>query len=979
MIGSFWNLCRACPSMPVDKLHSEYRSTYRWHEYTGPRHEVVRRPPQGTQAGEAATAATVPVTSNAGNVEETVDATAVHSKCEPAISRKKKHPQLAYRTHEFLPMTDSGASEEPTDSAVKADRARSEERAAARNQPSRRSKSEGPPEASAATVQSGNPLQIVKAMSPPARSESEPSEEDMINPIASVISRISTEYQLQFAWPRGDQGKTKTDNYQDSTPPRKSVSMGAIRPTGNPNLVPVHKKRVADADQGEDGVSELEPLVAQHAEDGHASFEFDDSQGEEKIQEEMSSKEEKPRRRKEFKTEYKKRYRPFSHYEYVEGKFQKKKGTTESCSLPLALPEMSRCNSWFREVIELRKKAGEYKIGMEEACMNHLELLLKYDSKAAGLRMAPNLTYKHVQPNNFQKMSATLMKQQRGWGNELVPQHIAELYNKQIALWEQVSRRSSLSALSLATTAPRSISKEEKDKENSKKTSPTTPASTCQSTARHPAVVNMTHDVDKKVAHVPVPVGLPMDKSEDMKSDVFRSRKDFLIRHHLQRTTGAEDGALLTSPTREKLEPVMPRPKEDEATRSPKRASPKSSPSSKNRSPKRQSRLSSSASSAATQHPSMAQQNGGVHVERRPRPTVWSSSGNPGVSRVRQPTHSITTTPFLATNAPPCPKSSSDHAPLSQHSYTKPISSRVKLANGVREDLTKLSSRNKQDATEDSVETDLQESVTKRDEEREEPLVVKSPAEPTRVKSPEQIIMRSPEPVNWTVPLDTGKTFTVTQNIHDAMPYSKYRGEMITRPHSEVKAWTPPASRPPAAQSAPPELSRQQHHELHGNTESGASSPTDATDIGFQSHSHGDRIRPEGSSIPFTGSQEDDPTHEEQVSKEPIIAECESFVEGTTLRCLDAPDNPSLLYEVDKLLPKCSESAGPGSQALYHVLEAPSQPDPVCSETALSRTMPIVSPSTSRSLASDVLEKARNRFDKFWGKGKDSGDKQGKV
>lgn len=43
--------------------------------------------------------------------------------------------------------------------------------------------------------------------------------------------------------------------------------------------------------------------------------------------------------------------------------------------------------------------------------------------------------------------------------------------------------------------------------------------------------------------------------------------------------------------------------------------------------------------------------------------------------------------------------------------------------------------------------------------------VVKSPPEPTRVKSPEQMIMRSPEPVNWTVPLDTGKTFTVTQNV----------------------------------------------------------------------------------------------------------------------------------------------------------------------------------------------------------------------
>lgn len=47
--------------------------------------------------------------------------------------------------------------------------------------------------------------------------------------------------------------------------------------------------------------------------------------------------------------------------------------------------------------------------------------------------------------------------------------------------------------------------------------------------------------------------------------------------------------------------------------------------------------------------------------------------------------------------------------------------------------------------------------------------IIKSPPEPTRVKSPEQIIMRSPDPVNWTVPLDTGKTFTVTQNVRDGM------------------------------------------------------------------------------------------------------------------------------------------------------------------------------------------------------------------
>ena len=29
----------------------------------------------------------------------------------------------------------------------------------------------------------------------------------------------------------------------------------------------------------------------------------------------------------------------------------------------------------------------------------------------------------------------------------------------------------------------------------------------------------------------------------------------------------------------------------------------------------------------------------------------------------------------------------------------------------------------------------------------------------------DQMMVKSPDPVNWTVPLDTGKTFTVTHNI----------------------------------------------------------------------------------------------------------------------------------------------------------------------------------------------------------------------
>ena len=71
--------------------------------------------------------------------------------------------------------------------------------------------------------------------------------------------------------------------------------------------------------------------------------------------------------------------------------------------------------------------------------------------------------------------------------------------------------------------------------------------------------------------------------------------------------------------------------------------------------------------------------------------------------------------------------------------------------------------------------------------------------------------MRSPDPVFWTVPLDTGKTFTVTQNVRAENEAN------IVRPHSEIKVTTP--SEPPAkllpqehpqSQSAPPELWEQE-------------------------------------------------------------------------------------------------------------------------------------------------------------------------
>ncbi|XP_069694371.1 nuclear protein MDM1-like isoform X4 [Periplaneta americana] len=866
MIGSFWNLCRTCPSMPVDKLHSEYRSTYRWHEYMG--QEVVRRPPQpSASGGNPSKLQTAKSTEEEGHEEV--------PRFEPALPRRKKHPELAYKTHEFLAMSEAGGSDDSLDSTVTLDRARSEERGGAHIRPSRRSKSEGPPTGSTAVAPPGPALseyrlQYMNMASPPpraVRSDSDPCvDEDMMiasypppapaGPLSNAMTRISTEYRLQFAWPRPGRGRSTQDVKTSSGggPPRKSLSMGAIRP------VPVHKKRGADFERGEEGASELEPLVGPEA----ADTAVEELQGEEKIQDEILSKEEKPRRRKEIKTEYKKKFRPFSQYDYVEGKFLKK---TDVVQLPEAMTELPPSDSWYREVLELRKKAGEYK--------------------------------------------------HRGWGTELVPQHIADLYNKQMALWEQVSRRSSLSALSLASTTPRSISKEEKEKENNKKSSPTKPMTSRPS--RPSTAPDKLQDYEKKKA----------EKTEEVKKDTPRSRKDYLIRHHLERTTGAVDGALLPSPTREKLEPVIPRQKEEDLPKSPQKASPKSSPRSArsqsvglagdNRSPKRQPRT----PLATTTQPSKV--NGPVQTERRPRPTCGPASGKPPLpapnrqrANARSKPRPLSGAPSLSTTGPSRPKSSS--VPLKaeegkSHHATKPKP--AKSVNGVqgakvRGDRTKVADQ--KDTRED--EQDSEPQVNKEEPEAE-PALVKSPPEPTRVKSPEQIIMRSPEPVNWTVPLDTGKTFTVTQNVREAMPNVKlYRG------------WKSP-------------------------------DPMTSSIVGGIGAVNG---------------------LEEKPSTPP--AQYDTTIAGTTLRCLEDPSfekgvsGPGLMETPTDPATGGSGGGGGGGgvQGPYRILEASTSTQPQESPT---KPLPLVSPSSGRSLASDVLEKARTRFDKFWGKGKDSTD--GKV
>lgn len=101
------------------------------------------------------------------------------------------------------------------------------------------------------------------------------------------------------------------------------------------------------------------------------------------------------------------------------------------------------------------------------------------------------------------------IRQNRGWGVEINP----DLYKKQKDLWEQVSRRSSLSALSLASAVHKPITKAEKDAANNKKSSPTKAAN-----AKYASQINF---IDNKLMHDGV-----------MPSRVLH------IRHHLGRTTG---------------------------------------------------------------------------------------------------------------------------------------------------------------------------------------------------------------------------------------------------------------------------------------------------------------------------------------------------------------------------------------------------------------------------------------------------------
>ncbi|KZC12800.1 hypothetical protein WN55_04317 [Dufourea novaeangliae] len=931
------------------QLHSEYRSTYTWHEYTGPHqeHTVVRRAPQPPPTS------TTQASAKLQSAKSTEDENNEGPTLEPPLPRRKKCPELAYKTHEFITAADGGGID-AVDSNVVADKVRE------------------------VTAQSGLP----------------PSQ------LSKAISRISTEYRLQFAWPRRPQltngetvapGVTAAGAPAGTTgPPRKSLSMGALKqgiaPTGP---APVHKKRPGDVDHKRDGVqaSELEPLVG-----GTGADTIDGvvPEGDER-EEDMSDLKIAFRGKKSGRTV----------------RIVDDKGTAKPQEKPFPTTD----------VIELRRLADEYK--------------------------------------------------HRDWGCGLAAEDEA-------SLWKRVSSNHALNALDCVLL--RSVTKEEKEKENTRKVAPISTAITMPPAGR-----------PSSVQARPMHGLLQDDPKADTERAIARARKDFLIRHHLDRTTGVGDGALLPSPTREKLEPVIPRRREDskehrEEVQPKTKSSPKNSPRTgrsqslgptvtERRSPKRQPpRAPSVTKDAKVYTYRVSTHLTGGEPERHPRPIVAAGVSVTGPGRVRwsirEPSTISSTGP--STSVPPLPPPPSGPGPTPFHRrppqvhrkctfshsvhtsvHHPPTSSAAAAARPDRvKDISRCQGPNEAPAktcsddpaaaaaaaaaadpsksSSDSryasnqaatavqpmtAEPQVNGDVTGEDLNVEstppsqahpvpataaspwlddEP-VVKSPPEPTRVKSPEQMIMRSPEPVNWTVPLDTGKTFTVTQNV---------REEPLTRPHSEAKSWAP-SSFPSAPQSAPPELAAQ--HKSHHSQHSGYKSPeSESISIGSFSglNGHKDMDSERDSPFPTSGPGASTPTQGEKESTGGGAEESKDQsrpdssikpVAGTNLRCLD---DPGFEYDRKKetsqgtttatmTTPSSSTAPQPGYRILeaespqgagsggggggmagvvgstgggYHVLEAPT----------------VVPGSAQRSAASEVLEKARNRFDKFWGKGSGS-------
>jgi len=223
----------------------------------------------------------------------------------------------------------------------------------------------------------------------------------------------------------------------------------------------------------------------------------------------------------------------------------------------------------------------------------------------------------------------------RGWGTDLVPPHMSQIYNQQMTLAEQASTRKSLSALALAISTPRSQNKDEKERKTS---SPSKPRSSRPRTAPLSGPRKSTSRSESAR-----PGSSPAKEANKDKTDAKEAKP----------TTGRSVSA--GSPARKES--------------------------------------GSRPHSAKRQRPNS-------EAKEKLEPKKGGISRNSSKAASRDPSRP--------------PSAIDNHIDY----FREPV--------------------------------------------------VKSPPEPTRVKSPEQLHMRSPDPINWTVPLDTRNTFSVTQSVRDS-------------------------------------------------------------------------------------------------------------------------------------------------------------------------------------------------------------------
>ncbi|XP_076379763.1 uncharacterized protein LOC117229125 isoform X14 [Megalopta genalis] len=912
------------------QLHSEYRSTYTWHEYTGPHqeHAVVRRAPQPPPTS------TTQASAKLQSAKSTEDENTEGPTLEPPLPRRKKCPELAYKTHEFITAADGGGID-AVDSNVVADKVRE------------------------VTAQSALP----------------PSQ------LSKAISRISTEYRLQFAWPRRPQltngevvapGVTAAGGAASTTgPPRKSLSMGALKqgiaPTGP---APVHKKRPGDVDHKRDGVqaSELEPLV------GGTGMDIIDGV----VPEGDEREEEMPDLKIAFRSVTK------------EEKEKENTRKVAPVSTAMTMPPAGRPSS-----VQARPMHGILQDDTKAV------IDLSQDTERAIARARKDFLIRHhLDRTTGVGDGALLPSPTREKLEPVIPRRREDAKEHR----EEVQPKTKSSPKNSPRTGrSQSLGPSVTERRSPKRQPPRAPSVTKDAKEKEKEPKDKEKDQREKIGEPerhPRPTGVSVTGPGRVRWSI---REPSTIS-----STGPSTSVppLPPPPSGPGPTPFHRRPPQVHrksflaTTAPPHRPLHQAKPSTTTTTTATNTTNTTTTASTTVKPPVKHSVHTSVH---HPPASSAAAAARPDrvkdISRCQGPNEAQAKTardePAAAAAAAAAAdpsKSSSDSRYASNQAATavQPMTAEPQVNGDATAGDSSVAS------TPPSQTQPL--SATAASPWIDDEPVVKSPPEPTRVKSPEQMIMRSPEPVNWTVPLDTGKTFTVTQNV---------REEPLTRPHSEAKSWAP-SSLPSAPQSAPPELAAQ--HKSQHSQHSGYKSPeSESISIGSFSGLNGHKDLDSERDSPFPTSARGASTPP-QVEKESGGAEESKAdprpepsikpVVGTNLRCLEdpgfeydrkkdvsqatttatmttpssstAPQPGYRILEAESPQAATGSSSGGGSSGAggggsgggvvgssvggYHVLEAPT----------------VVPGSAQRSAASEVLEKARNRFDKFWGKGSGS-------